>query len=201
MTAPGVADIIDLEIFPWGNAYHNLSTFPSPYYDKSQCFVWVKACAPGAPNPPADCYTAPILCQHGDRECQGNSYEMCVVDAYPGLPALRFIYCLEIEHNLDLTAVATCAAEVGLDYNTINTCMTGPRLAQLTLTFAQQTASLGVGKLGVPWVIINGQVLQVLPIVFNCPPPRNIYAHLWLHCLTTFYPFLNCSRVTECAYI
>ncbi len=44
---------------------------------------------------------------------------MCVVDAYPGLPALQFVYCLEIEHGLDLSAVQTCATEVGLDYNII----------------------------------------------------------------------------------
>jgi hypothetical protein len=49
LNAPGVPDILDFHLYPWGNAYFNIATCgASPYYDKSVMFCWVKACGAGA---------------------------------------------------------------------------------------------------------------------------------------------------------
>ncbi len=42
-SAQGLSDIIDLQIYPWGNAYHNISACSSPYYGVPLCvrvYLW-----------------------------------------------------------------------------------------------------------------------------------------------------------------
>jgi thiol-disulfide isomerase/thioredoxin len=86
LTNPALAAIINLQVFPWGNAYHQIAACPpaGPGYDRSGRFCWVTNCAPNVTNAPADCYLPTnVICQHGDVECAGNNVEMCVVNSYP----------------------------------------------------------------------------------------------------------------------
>ncbi len=47
LTAPGVGAVMELKIFPWGNAYYNISSCPSaPSYDRTIRECWVTKCAP-----------------------------------------------------------------------------------------------------------------------------------------------------------
>lgn len=161
--AAGVAAIMDLNIVPWGNAYYNISQCAGPEYDRTKYYCWVQYCAPGVSNPPRDCYNSAILCQHGPNECLGNNIEMCVVDKYSNNPLQLkdFIYCFEIENGGAESSVAQCAASANMDYTYIQSCYNNPtQLAGLQAFYANETASLGASKQGVPWVIINGVVLQ-----------------------------------------
>ena len=122
----------------------------------------------GAPNPPVDCFSAPILCQHGDDECAGNNLEMCAVSLYPptdsaaaAMSMAQFVYCFEIDNALNLAAAPGCAAYAGFDISALMTCFNdSARVQQLQQQFAAETAALGVAKLGVPWVLVNNATLD-----------------------------------------
>jgi hypothetical protein len=214
LTAAGVADIIKLNVYPWGyvnilrgydsvnyniipkfifcffrvvslmftsclfgflleilfdsntfrNAYYNITKCPSPYYIRSNYYCWVNNCAPGVANPPKDCYDqqSGILCQHGQGECVGNDWEMCVVDMYTdGLQIMDFIYCYEITNSANERAIPGCASFAGMDYQRIQQCYNDKaRVNNLQIHYANATASLGDSKQGVPWILINGVVLN-----------------------------------------
>ena len=72
-----------------------------------------------------------------------------------------FARCVQIDGNLDLGSAPGCAAFAGLDYAPMARCMqNATALQQLRVQNAKKTLSLGVGKLGVPWVLVGGVVLQ-----------------------------------------
>ena len=102
LSAAGVASILNLNVYPWGNAYYNIQACGAAlFYDKTTMFCWIKNC--GAANAPADCFSAPILCQHGADECAGNDLEMCAT-SLATLPAqqvqlMQFFQCFEVGHR------------------------------------------------------------------------------------------------------
>ena len=165
LSLPSVAAILDLRVYPWGNAYHAISACPpsGPGYQRADRFCWVNACMPNVTNPPADCFDpSNIICQHGQTECQANDVEMCVTYSYPHaehqIAVMNFMYCLEITFGLDLTQVPTCALSAGLDMNVLSACATS-LLPKLKVHYATETAALGNAKDGVPWVVVNGQAM------------------------------------------
>ena len=84
INAQGVLDAIEFKFIPWGNAYYNTKKCYTPQFDKENGMIcWVKDCASSNPNPSPDCYSAPILCQHGQEECDADRLEGCVIDLYP----------------------------------------------------------------------------------------------------------------------
>lgn len=48
-----------------------------------------------------------------------------------------------------------CASKYGLDWNTINTCATGPEGNQLMYEIAVATESLNPIHTYVPWIVVN----------------------------------------------
>lgn len=162
LSKSSVVAVMDLQVVPWGNAYHAIAACPStgPGYDRNARFCWVTNCAPNVTSPPADCYAENnIVCQHGALECQANDVEMCVVHTNPAreqqVAIAAFLYCLEITYSLDLSFVPVCAAASGFDMDAINQCTTSSLLSKLKVQFAQQTAALGVAKAFVPWVTVR----------------------------------------------
>ncbi|GMI58164.1 hypothetical protein TeGR_g12617 [Tetraparma gracilis] len=67
-----------------------------------------------------------VTCQHGDTECDLNTYEQCAIDVYPAAADyLPFIACLEGKRSLSrqpAQALADCSAEAGLDFAPVQEC-------------------------------------------------------------------------------
>ena len=72
--------ILNFTFVPWGNAYYNIKKCGTSGFDKQKGMdCWVKAC--NVKDPPADCFDkslSPVLCQHGDGECEADAIEACV---------------------------------------------------------------------------------------------------------------------------
>merc|ERR1719421_2548983 len=118
---------------------------------------WVKDCASSNPNPSPDCYSAPILCQHGQEECDADRLEGCVIDLYPE-PFVHgnFIVCYEGEG----LSPAECGRRYGLNMTEVNACTNSKKGETIEAENARLTANLGTAKLGTPWILINGIYLQ-----------------------------------------
>lgn len=166
LSADGVAKHVDFDMIPWGNAYYNTTECGSASgYDKQHSmFCWVRTC--GVSTPAADCFdrsVSPILCQHGPDECFANTLEGCALHIYGGTtnPAvLDFVYCYEGVNDGQRNAAQHCAESAGLDFTQLSKCANSDLGAQVQVTNAKRTIALGVAKLGTPWVLVDGQVLD-----------------------------------------
>jgi interferon gamma-inducible protein 30 len=165
LTADGVAAHLDYTMVPFGNAYYNTTKCGTGSYDKQHgMFCWISQC--GGDNPPAECFdasVAPLMCQHGPDECYANTLESCAIHLNGGSasPAvLDFIYLYEGLNEGRKPAAPKCAAAAGLDFDALNKCATGAVGEALMVANAKKTIALGPSKLGTPWVLVNGVVLQ-----------------------------------------
>ena len=85
-----------------------------------------------------------LSCQHGPDECVANSYEQCVIDAYPVFAThFPFYECLEtkIDSGEPVAQQATeCAKAAGLDIAEIEACVGDKqRVASLQRKFHDMT--------------------------------------------------------------
>jgi len=159
--ASGLLDIMEYNFYPWGNAYYNTSQCGTSSYNKQVGMTcWEKECGYGAQNPPADCFTGTILCQHGDEECQWNRWEACAV-ATNSNDVLKFsMFANCVESGGYFTTAKKCAEANGLDWDKLNECYNGSAGDEAQKSMAQATANLNPAHLGTPWVIVNGVVLD-----------------------------------------
>lgn len=169
-SAPGVADIINFSAYPWGNAYYNTSECGVADYDKTNAmYCWINQC--GVSNPPANCFNStlsPILCQHGDNECLANLLEACVGSLTAQNASVAFTICFEGLYTESwqssdapiLSAALQCATQVKVSESDIVGCYKGSTGITLNTQNAQATAKYGSSRLGTPWVVVNGHVLD-----------------------------------------
>ena len=94
-------------------------------------------------------------CQHGDKECYGNYIELCSQEHYPE-NWWQFILCEETSVDFSDEGVKKCAAEAGIDAETILTCAKGTEGPALHLIAADKTPA---DHKWVPWVIVDGKVM------------------------------------------
>ncbi|GAX26040.1 interferon, gamma-inducible protein 30 [Fistulifera solaris] len=131
------ATVIELQVIPFGNARYVASE--------------------DDPNETV------LECQHGEAECDANSFEQCVsLHLYPYPQRyLPFIHCLYDElpmaysdELIDRSIYASCAKKSALDWNAIAACHDDPTRA----TALQQIAYALTSKdhQYVPWVEIEG---------------------------------------------
>lgn len=164
LSIPGMLDAVEFDFVPWGNAYFNTKACHTSGYDKENGMVcWVKEC--GGSSPPADCFNetaSPILCQHGDAECDADMLEACAFDVSGDRvgAAIEFLVCYEGVHGSSPSSAPSCARAAGLDFDRVQDCVSGSRGAELEVANAQKTAALGTAKLGTPWVYVDGQHLD-----------------------------------------
>jgi interferon gamma-inducible protein 30 len=105
-----------------------------------------------------------VECQHGNGECDANSWEQCAIQAYQPPTYLTFIGCLETSlpmgmHNepYDEGIFHDCADLAFMDFNDLKACHDNPLLKwQLQQQFAKMTPEHD----HVPWVLINGEYMD-----------------------------------------
>lgn len=168
LSAKGVADILDFTMYPWGNAYFNTTTCATPYYDKpTGLYCWIKEC--NVAEPPEECFSGNIWCQHGDDECYHDRLEGCVIKNYPS-PALYSVFMSCYEANVAAgdnarDSFEQCATEAAipksLSSDILSCAQDGSKSGNaIEVANAQATVKLGRAKLGTPWVIVNGKAMD-----------------------------------------
>ena len=98
-------------------------------------------------------------CQHGKMECTINTVEACVLYFYPSQSQFwPFLHCMDShEESQDLDIAQQCADSCNMDWDSIDTCVTGDLGHKLELMYANETASLRPPHQYTPWVTINGE--------------------------------------------
>ena len=179
LTAEGIWNIIDYQMFPWGNAYYNSTLLdgcpnsPGGGYNRDRYTCWSDRCNSTTAAPEL-CWNGTKLCQHGPGECEGDSLEVCAMSAYPS-PTIytQFVYCFEQSClydgddptastcNMTTAFIEQCAAFAGVSATPILECYEDePRVAALDLVVAKATAALGTSKTGTPFVLVDGAPLD-----------------------------------------
>eukprot|EP01059_Diplonema_ambulator_P031172 TRINITY_DN565_c0_g1_i1.p1 TRINITY_DN565_c0_g1~~TRINITY_DN565_c0_g1_i1.p1 ORF type:complete len:175 (+),score=73.22 TRINITY_DN565_c0_g1_i1:2226-2750(+) len=149
--------IMNFTYYPFGNAYVKISECSlDPGFS-----CWENKCGYTASNPPSDCYTGEVVCQHGNGECYGNLVETCVKnmtnnDASKYMP---FVYCFEANGDASEKLMEECAPLFGLNVPAINACVNGQAGKTLTAADAKATAMVP-NRNYVPYIVVNGKVLQ-----------------------------------------
>lgn len=150
---------MDYLMVPWGNAYYNTSKCGSGSFDKDKMYCWIGEC--GVESPPEDCFKGPEICQHGEDECKADLIEACTIGLNPDVAAYGpFVGCFEGVHQSIPSAAKGCAESVGLDFDAIAACVSGPAGQAYNTANAKRTAAVGTGRKGTPWVVVNGQALE-----------------------------------------
>lgn len=162
LTAEGVADILDLSTFVFGNAYYVQEECPNyPSYDRGDGLTcWDEKC--GVVSPPAECFSpsSNLVCQHGSNECAGNALELCAMNIAPDFVAyMPFIYCIEANYPASTSVTKSCAASTGLDYAALADCLADADLVDaITREVAYETALAKIP--GTPQVVLNGVAIN-----------------------------------------
>lgn len=169
ISAPDIAAIVDIDVIPWGNAYYAAVTGNKSYDRGPGMTSWLEQCGMGKKpsSVPANCWTGPILCQHGPNECKGNLIEGCVKKLNPD-NYFKFFACYEAPPNPSRTdpsypgkMLKSCAASTGIDEAAVTKCITDPAsAAAVSNVNAKATAALVPAHQGTPWVLIDGKNFQ-----------------------------------------
>eukprot|EP01064_Diplonema_japonicum_P010030 TRINITY_DN173_c1_g1_i2.p2 TRINITY_DN173_c1_g1~~TRINITY_DN173_c1_g1_i2.p2 ORF type:complete len:172 (+),score=53.59 TRINITY_DN173_c1_g1_i2:229-744(+) len=148
---------MDFTYYPFGNAYVKVAECNGN--QGFQC--WNEKCGAGVTNPPSDCYTGDIVCQHGNGECYGNLVETCVKNATKedASKYMPFVYCFEAAGDASPSLLNKCAPMFGLNPQVISSCAAGPSGKALMAKDAKATAMVQ-GRDYVPYITVNGKVLQ-----------------------------------------
>nr|CAB3255258.1 gamma-interferon-inducible lysosomal thiol reductase [Phallusia mammillata] len=96
-------------------------------------------------------------CQHGKKECYGNSIENCLIKYSDNNPHsyLPIVQCMESASD-PVAAANKCITDGGYSWDTINTCALGPEGNDLLHTAGVETKALEPKLNWVPWIVING---------------------------------------------
>ena len=100
-----------------------------------------------------------LTCQHGEEECEGNSWEQCGIEHNPDVSKhFPYYVCLEQSKGKPTfeKAAMKCASESGLDFSAISTCFNGPEGKQLQRKFSDLTPKHQY----TPWVTLNTAVMS-----------------------------------------
>jgi len=175
------ADSVNVDFRPWGNSFYGMASCssddapkpestvnPDPRYTPTARYCWSGKCGAEAPTKDPDCFTGPMICQHGPKACDLQGYALCGKKALGDdwKKVLEFMSCLEEGHKKAGQykfptgsigfIVKDCCKKGGLDLATIDTCVKGDELTQLTMAEAGSTPKHRL----VPYVVVDGEVLH-----------------------------------------
>lgn len=156
LRAEGLKEIMDLSVYPFGNAYYATKECGKGPYDSNERHCWFNRCIAQQPAPD-DCFPADgLVAQHGSQERDDNILEACAVKIYPDWQtSWPFIECMESKYQ-SKKALEVCAKKAGLDAEKIQACKNGPDGAAAEAEMAKATPD----HPGVPWIIVDGKPLD-----------------------------------------
>lgn len=135
------ATVIDLQVVPFGNAEY----VPSKDDPKKRV----------------------LECQHGEAECDANSFEQCVAIMLYPYPQrfLPYLHCLYdkltpgySDTPFDRSIFSSCAHNAALDWKSIAACHDSPETAK---ALQQVAYALTPDHDYVPWIEINGKHVEL----------------------------------------
>jgi len=175
------ADSVNVDFHPWGNSFYGMASCssdlapkpestvnPDPRYTPTARYCWSGKCGAEAPTKDPECFKGPMICQHGPKACDLQGYALCGKKALGDdwQKVLEFMSCLEEGHKKageyefptgSVGFIAKdCCKKGGLDFATIDTCVKGDELTQLTMAEAGSTPKHRL----VPYVVVDGEVLH-----------------------------------------
>ncbi|KAH7639331.1 hypothetical protein DERF_005681 [Dermatophagoides farinae] len=103
-------------------------------------------------------YVFGIICQHGEAECWGNAFHVCVIDKYDYEKAFDFVACFfrTYENIKDVKGKCeSCSKEMNFDFAKMKQCAEGDEGQKLVLGMHNRTVAIAKGKTGVPWTVIE----------------------------------------------
>eukprot|EP00933_Yihiella_yeosuensis_P006487 TRINITY_DN111188_c0_g1_i1.p1 TRINITY_DN111188_c0_g1~~TRINITY_DN111188_c0_g1_i1.p1 ORF type:complete len:308 (+),score=75.55 TRINITY_DN111188_c0_g1_i1:59-925(+) len=163
LKADGVADQMEFEYFPFGNAYYVTEACGGKQYSVEARKCFNQKCGRDAKNRPSDCFTGELVCQHGEAECLGNRYIACAKQTTKDFQKhMPFVECFEkgYENNKtkkELEDVAkTCTSTVkDMPFAKLSECFNGKEGDKAIAAEAAATPE----HQWVPHVLLNGQAL------------------------------------------
>jgi len=113
-------------------------------------------------NAKIDLNAKTVTCQHGEVECDGNTWEQCAIYKNPSnSDHLPFVGCLASKSSAELgteKAYEDCASAAGLDFNALKACHGDAGLAW-DLQVAASVATPADHQY-TPWVVIDGVLFE-----------------------------------------
>lgn len=127
--APGVAEIMNITLVPFGNAIETI---------RNGSYVFA--------------------CQHGPKECQANMFQACAMalNGYTFANYWPFVHCMDSSKE-PVTAAAGCAKATGQSWEAIEQCSISQKGNLIMHQMAVATKSLVPPHRYVPWVTIDGE--------------------------------------------
>ncbi|CAE7308578.1 IFI30 [Symbiodinium pilosum] len=160
LSMPSVAAIMDFQFFPFGNAYFVTTECKGAGdYDMAARKCFNKNCGAGASQPPKDCFTGALVCQHGSQECAANRFLACAktVAGENLLPFMSFTHCVEASYDtFSKDTVSACADASQIDKDAVFRCYSGSEGDDATVAQAKATPE----HPGVPYLLVNGQAVE-----------------------------------------
>mmetsp|Transcript_56850 Transcript_56850/g.144610 ORF Transcript_56850/g.144610 Transcript_56850/m.144610 type:complete len:229 (+) Transcript_56850:105-791(+) len=174
-TVSVASDLVDLHLHAFGNSYHPTKQcggtvegmpFASYFHGYNQTIreCWDRICGAAAAEPAKDCFSGPLVSQHGRTDGLMTTAWACAMplankEASKYMPfvrctALRF---LGVTSRASFEAtVASCARASGLEESEVLQCANGPAGKQYLVDAARST----IPHPSVPHVLIDGHLLQ-----------------------------------------
>lgn len=174
-TVAVASELVDLRLHAFGNNYHptrecggTAEGMPFASYNKGYNMTirecWDGICGAAAAEPAEDCFSGPLVCQHGSTDGMMTTAWACAMRSVDMVASkfMPFVRCTAVNF-LGVTSettfkdvVARCAASAGMNEQEVLQCAVGPVGEQLLMEEARTT----VPHPSVPYVIIDGQLLN-----------------------------------------
>eukprot|EP00928_Gymnodinium_smaydae_P042679 TRINITY_DN28702_c0_g1_i1.p1 TRINITY_DN28702_c0_g1~~TRINITY_DN28702_c0_g1_i1.p1 ORF type:complete len:185 (-),score=21.78 TRINITY_DN28702_c0_g1_i1:191-745(-) len=153
---------MDFTFYPFGNQYFAIEACGGGHaYDPVARKCFNDKCGLDATSPrPRDCFTAPLVCQHGERECEINRWFACATTEHTNyMDYMPFVHCMENGYDTgDATSLAReCANAASLSFAPLQKCYDGHDGDKATIMYASETPAHG----GVPYVLVNNEEVEV----------------------------------------
>jgi len=140
-------DRMSLHLYPFGNGHLLKEEHVSQGYH-----FW----HPGADYPL-------VLCQHGSRECLGNTIQACALADLEATKHMPFVLCMVsygTQAGPELTSYA-CGTRLGIDMAKLKACATSRRGHDLLIEHGQRSLNPDLGRKYVPFVMVNGRHSEI----------------------------------------
>lgn len=168
-------DLIDLRLYAFGNCYyptkqcggtaHGMDFVNSnPGYNRSARECWDQLCGAAAAIPAEDCFSGPVICQHGFADSMVTTAWACAKEnaGGSGTKLMPFVRCsalqfLSVTTETSFRKLITACAEIsGLDGDDVVACASGARGKQLFQAEGRAT----IPHPTTPHALVAGKQLQ-----------------------------------------